>query len=342
MLKRQLLAAAIFGRPEPHAWTNRTITTTSNFYALAYSAPQDRMVAVGAYSNVGNPANAMAYSDDGGKTWTAVSYPAQTFSRTWRDVKYTTYNGGTWVAVADTATEANLATSSDGITWSFSLISGVSPKAIHFDGTYFHIGCSGATYKRSTNLTSWTDPTAGPAITITGFAQNGSNRIVGVGDTSGYYSDDNGDNWTAVVIDANYNWVDVIYSTKLSLWIAVAESITAGTSTTFAATSATGLTGSWTLRTTHTGAVVGGLNKIAQANDNADTYHLCAVYGEGSTAPQIKTSTNGTSWTNRTGSITGGVFTGPSIAYSLFGENFCVVAADASFNGKCMTSTTGT
>lgn len=349
MRKPQKIAAMLFGRPEPHAWTNRTAPSYFSPYAMAYSPQLNRMVQVGYFNNSGNPTSPIAYSDDGGKTWTTVTPPAWVFSRTFEDVIWCDYSGGMFVAVANDTTECNVATSADGVTWSYYLITAKTPRRVHYDGSYFHIGCVAAGYYRATNITSlasWTLATTAPDVSsIQGFAGNGS-RVVAVGNNASgntmSYSDDNGDNWTDGNINSGYQWSDVLYSTKLSLFIAVAESRDAGATTTYAATSATGAGGSWTLRTTHGASASVGLTKLAQTSDDADTYTICATaYNDANTAPIVKTTVNATTWTNRTPSLTGGVYAHAPVAYSLFDEQFCVTKSQAGFPGQVMTSTIG-
>lgn len=350
MRKKQLLAGLVFGRPEPHVWTNRSLPASDVYvYDVAYSPKLDILISIG--SNSGQTAPVISKSVDGGKTWESVTPPATAVAGAWVSVTWTDYSGGLFVACAN-ATGNNLMTSPDGDNWTVnaSLPSGFQPLRIFHDGVYFHAAFASYGYRRSANLSIWEEAVTGPNNITANvgsqcFATNGSRVVMvgtGFGAEQGYYSDDNGVNWTGFTINSAFNFANVLYSSVLNLWVAAAYSPAAGTSTTYIGTSATGI-GSWTMRTTHSVASDVGVFRMAQNRSYDDNYRILATLAADSVTQQVvRYSSNGTSWTEATGSITQPCAWGnPGVAYHFGQECFCVTLTAIGPAAKGMTSTTG-
>lgn len=328
-LKKQLLAATLFGREEPHAWTNRTIVSTGAWRSVAWSPPLAKLAAVG-YQN-GSPTYSIATSDDGGVTWVGKTPPGG--EPTVRQFEHVIWAGGNfnkYIAGANNPDGNRILTSTDGEIWN--AVAGPPAGVIRLaaSSTVVVALVTGGGIWYSTNLTSWTSASTTPSI-----AQNAVvwveelSLFVSVGPSGGASSPD-GNTWTDRVMPAK-SFVDVAWSKKLAILVAVASN----GDTASAASSANGT--AWTSRTTPN---LQYWEAVAASGDDADTVGFCAVGSDGA-SNYAMTSANGTSWTSRTPSFSGATAV-PGIAYPIIFERFCVVGYTAALAAKCATSTTGT
>jgi hypothetical protein len=141
--------------------------------------------------------------------------------------------------------QANIATSPDGITWTLRAMPSTSSWAISTNGSDQFIGTilAGTTVARSINGTTWTAATSLPAANKSTQGEpcfNGSRCLV-MSNTAAtaYTTTDNAVTWGTQTLPANCNSVPFGIGGLFWYW----------SSTTTAYTSPTGATGSWTLRT---------------------------------------------------------------------------------------------
>lgn len=324
MRKKQLLAATLFGRPEPHTWTNRTMATTGAWRSVAWSPPLDKFAAVG-YQN-GAPTYSIATSDDGGVTWVGKTPPSGEPSvRQFEHIIWVDGNFDKFIGCANNVNGNTILTSVDGESWVAVPGPGVGVLRLAASATTVVAITSSGGISYTTDLVNWSTPSVSPAV-----AQNGAvwaeelGLFVSVG-SSGGASSPTGAVWTDSTMPLK-EWIDVSWNKKLTILAAIASN----GDTASAASSTTGT--SWTSRTTPAKV----FQAIAANNEDADTVGFCAVG-----ASAAMTSANGTSWTDRTPSISGASSVS-GVSYSITFERFCAVGYTATLDGKCATSTTGT
>ena len=229
----------------------------TSFYISAIAYGNNRFVAVG-YVTV-SVTGKIAYSDDNGETWTAVSN--STFDASYSAIRAIAYGNNRFVAVGE---QGKMAYSSDGVSWT--AVSDSKFPSTASDGDRFQIraiaygnnrfvavgddgkmaySTDGASWTAVANSTVWNYTflgETGPAD-IGGIAYGNNRFIAGGGEGKMAYSD-NGTSWTAVsstnipfsefsVIDpiayGNNRFVavsssDIAYSANGASWTAVAES----------------------------------------------------------------------------------------------------------------------
>lgn len=225
------------------------------------------------------------YSDDAdASTWTSAAQPLS-------GNVYTMASNGTDLIVAAGET-GQLATSPDGLTWtsrtssfSTSIIWGVA----YGNGYWVAVGAAGK-LATSTDGITWTQRTSGTANTIYSIAYgNGTWAFV---DSSGGISSttDPTSGWTSrtsTLTSSSRN--NLYYDPNVGIWIAGADSGTSG-----ALASSTDAT-TWTSRDSAINiqytvqCMISNSSVIAMAV----TTNFASIY-------DVQTSTNGTTWTNRT------------------------------------------
>lgn len=233
----------------------------------------------------------------------------------WRDVAY---GNGLWVAVAETtSTTAGIATSPDGITWTFRTTT--APGAVwaavaYGNGTW--VAVSGSTSTSAAIATSpdgitWTFRTT-PAAAVGGWysVAYGNGLFIAVvattSTTAGIATSPDGITWTFRTTTAPaQNWSDVAYGNGLWVAVATTTSTTAGL-----ATSPDGIT--WTFRTTPAPGG-NGWRRVAYGNGL-----WVAVAETNSTTTGIATSPDGITWTLRTTTAPGGQWRGVTYGNSLW------------------------
>jgi hypothetical protein len=133
---------------------NWTVQSSSSSVPALIAYGNGTWVAGGSLGN-------MAYSTDGGVTWTAVAgKPLGTMSAgIYREVDAIAYGNGTFVAVSsDSAVSEITATSADGITWT-TVTDGTYGKAIAFGNGKFVAVRNNGKIATSTDGTTWTPVT---------------------------------------------------------------------------------------------------------------------------------------------------------------------------------------
>ena len=195
---------------------------------------------------VASGGTAAAYSTNAGVSWSAATLPT---SSTWSSVAY---YGGYFVAVASGGTAA--AYSTDGQTWTAATLPASATWTDVAGGligssTYFVAISSGGTAAAYSvdNGASWLATGALPASTTWTSLAYGNSRFFAVasGGTIGAFST-NGNTWTASVLPTSASWNSVTFGDDS--FVAVASGSTSALS------SFTGETGSFTARTTTSGA----------------------------------------------------------------------------------------
>ena len=223
------------------AWATGTLSSVANWNSIGYG--NSKYVAVSA-----GPLN-VAYSTNGGLTWTAGTIPLGS-----DDGRCVAYGGGVWVIPYAGAND--VATSTDGITFTFQtnvLTVARDWSAITYGNGYFVMvqttGTTTAQY--STNGTTWSAgvlPSADEWTSVAYGNISGTNYFVAVSggttnSTAGASSVDNGATWTARTLPTSTRWSSVTFGN--STFVAVAGN--SGTTTTSAAYSTNGTT--WTAST---------------------------------------------------------------------------------------------
>ena len=217
------------------AWASGTLSSVANWSAVGYGGSK--------YVAVSGPTLNVAYSTNGGSTWSAGTIPTGT-----DDARCIAYGGGTWVIPYISSND--VATSSDGITFSFqsNVLTAVRDwSAITYgNGTFVLVGNSSSVAQYSTNGTSWSSSTMPGTDEWTSVAYGnigGTNYFVVVSgsttnSTAGASSVDNGATWTARTLPTSTRWSSVTFGN--STFVAVAGN--SGTTTTSAAYSTNGTT----------------------------------------------------------------------------------------------------
>ena len=219
-----------------------------------------------------------AFSEDGGKTWTAGGNLPSTGS--WSDVGY---GAGRWMAVKSGSNEAAI-TIDGGVTWSATadtLPSSTTWSSVAYGGGYWvavatggsavaYSADNGATWTAGTGLSSsdWTSVTYG------------NNRFVAVSNTTGTkaaYSIDGGANWTETTLPASKDWTHIEYGQ--GVFLAVTDSDNTG------ATSPDGIV--WTARTLSTSA--NGFTASAFGNPQQTGRFISVEAGSGTVASDTRT-----------------------------------------------------
>ncbi len=180
-------------------WATGTLPSSARWGQSASSGT--RIVA----ANTGDNGTVGAYSDNG-TTWTAT-----TIWSTTQQTQRIIYDGTRFLAVGNSQTTQNLATSSDGATWARLLMATpVTFRDIAFDGnnTYIALGSGSGTSEICTS-----DPTvAGNWTQIAGLTLNGGRAIaygngvwVALADngSTNYQTSTNGTTWTARTLPAS-------------------------------------------------------------------------------------------------------------------------------------------
>lgn len=325
-----------WGRPEPHAWTNRSIPTTADWRSIAWSPTLALFVAVG-YQNA-SPAYSFAYSEDG-KNWTAATPPsAGAFSYQINEVIWST-RFAKFIACSNGGAggDSTIFTSPDGVNWT-----GTGSSApdniltIVANDDILVAFCAASLLYTTTDLVTW-DIGDAQGLTVgqegRSAVWNGSIFCV-VGDT-GVITSPDGLTWTTRVAPTTLS--AIAWSEKLGLFAAVSGSYTD------LVTSPNGIT--WTARTAPADHYFFG---IAAAGVDADYPYFCAVGSdEGLTEVRVATSADGITWTSQSGSMvnTGAQLIAHAVEWSVPLELFCAVGTSpVSLGvpiGKCMTSTKG-
>jgi len=231
-----------------------------------------------------------------------------------------------YVAVGD---NGKLATSPDAITWTQRTSSfGTSTiKHVAYGGGYWVAVGQTAKVAYSTDGINWTQKT-------TGIGSGFVNRVAW-GNGLWVIGNSNGELWTAT--DPTGTWTSrtstltqisfIHYAPSQSVWVACGDTGTTGA----LASSSDGLT--WTARNS-TFNISSGTGLFASNSS------VIAHYGsDGSLSVDIQTSTNGTSWTNRTPGTTSDLIYGPNCASDDSG--LLVLNAQTSTNGTSWTTKNG-
>jgi hypothetical protein len=243
---------AAMSSPDGVAWTSQTASSTSTpWEAIAWSPSLALFAAVGA---PGTTAAAMTSPDC--TTWTART---ATGIQNWVSVAWSP-TLALFTTVATNGNGVNAASwSSDGINWNVSSAAPANAtwRSVAWGSVFCAVGSdiSTASAMSSADGKSWTVRTTpsqsssaiawSPALSL--FAALGNNTAMSSPDCV---------TWTSRTPPANQQWVNIVWSAKLALFVAVSS--TAG-GTTSVATSPDGA--AWTLRTTPFQA----LNSIATA-----------------------------------------------------------------------------
>jgi hypothetical protein len=146
-------------------WSTRTSGTTANLTAVFWNG--SLWVIVGVAQSV--------YSSDG-ITWTlGGAMPGFT---AWRGL---TWTNGQWIAVDDSGSDSELATSNDSVTWSSQTVTGQGLYAVATAGT-ITVAVGYSTIVRSNNNVTWTQPLSTGGL-FTGVVWDAS-RFVAMADTT--------------------------------------------------------------------------------------------------------------------------------------------------------------
>jgi hypothetical protein len=264
------------------SWTSSTMPGgTGNWFAIAWGGGLG-----GKFFAAKQNTNQGAYSTDG-KTWTAATLPA---SNNWRCAAY---GGGYWVILATGSPTNNILTSTDGTNWtasSYQPAGGASFSSVVWSAAQSQFVAidsgRGAAYTSPTGVT-WTQTTTGISNLswnqVAWGTANGGYYVSGSpGGGGNFVYSTNGTSWTTASGLSSTPWNNIAYNTSLNRWIMLGANNTGvwstnGTSWTASSATSTG-SGPWYMSTYGNGTVV------------------CV----GFTAPRIATTTDGTTWTNRT------------------------------------------
>ncbi len=293
-----LLFLAILASPTDN-WTSVQSGTTNDLYEVIYA--NNRFYAVGRFGTL------LASAD--GTNWSKIA-----LTNTTRDLRDIVYTGGTFVVVGD---DRYYATSTNGTTWSEFLITGGTgfedfySVATDAAGTFVFVGVSG-----SNNYLAVTTDLAGGAFN---FGAGGGTALVGVaygggifgaGGTSGQGSRCTATcgtlgNWTNFQVASNSrNIKEVVYAGGKFI-LGTAES---GVYTTTDFTS-------FTRATVPAGSSLSGLGINSVIHDG----NRYLALGDINLSPSFFLSTDGTSWSGRTGPPTwcNGIATNGSVVVAV-------------------------
>lgn len=190
----------------------------------------------------------------------------------------------------------------------------------------FPTGTNGIAYSSDSGST-WTGASSG-STTMGAVCYSGS-VYVAVGSSGAIYSSTNGTSWTARTADgtpANITFLDVCWSSALSLFIAVGVDTTGGTYAEIQ-TSSDGTT--WTARTAAGGPTGETLLSVAQVNFGSSTYIIA-----GGSNGELQYSSDGTTWTRHTDYG----FSGSVDAIVAMPTGAVIVANNTSYNTLLSTS----
>lgn len=242
------------------SWTARTSSFGTTAINGVASNGADLYVAVG-------DSGKLATSTDG-ITWT------QRTSGFGTDPIYgIAYGGGYWVAVGlnsgGAGSGTRVCTSTDGITWTSRTISGTPPNMTNAAAVTYGAG-------------KW-------------FAMGGIN-----GTASGLQATDPTGTWTEVTtasltLGSTMSNLSVLYASDQSIWVAGADTGTTGA----LASTTTASLGTWTARTSAF-SITSGILTYGAFVSNASAIAMIALKTSGPTVMDIQSSTNGTTWTDRT------------------------------------------
>ena len=217
------------------AWATGTLSSSANWSAVGFG--NNRFVAVS------GPTLNVAYSNNGGTTWTAGIIPTGS-----DDARCIAYGGGVWVIPYFSSND--VATSSDGITFAFqsNVLSATRDwSSITYGAGNFVMVSSGTTTAQySTNGTVWSAgvlPSADEWTSVAYGNISGTDYFVAVSgstanSTVAASSTNNGATWTSRTLPTSTRWSSVAFGN--SRFVAVAGNI--GTTTTSAAYSTNGTT----------------------------------------------------------------------------------------------------
>lgn len=252
--------------------------------AASASSIQYRWVAVGASGN-------LATSD----STTASSWTARTSSFSTTGINDVASNeAGLFVAVGDAG---KLATSSDGVTWtqqtsSFSTTNIVS---ISYGAGYWVAGGESGKLATSTDGITWTQRTTGFSASYGVYATYGNGYWVGTNQNGGIRTaTDPTGTWTNRSPALTQSFLKPRYSPFASIWNTGCD-----TNTNNAVQSASDPTSTWTVRSLPSST---GVLPIAHWISNASV--IAVLYSKGVGLYDIASSTNGTTFTDRTPAIT--------------------------------------
>lgn len=247
------------------SWTQRTLPSVADWYAVAFGDGAYVAVADGSY------AASSLLATQGGVVWTQRAMPAP---RRWSDVAY---GGNVFVAVAD---GTGSATSQDGETWTLrSMPANVAWRSVAYGGGVFAAaGRASSTAATSADGITWTQRAMPTSANWSGIAYGGGLFVsVASGSTIAASSTD-GITWTQRTLPASVSWSRVAYGNGTFVAVATGSSI--------AATSTDGVT--WTQRSMPTSAT---WNSVVYAGN------AFVAVASGTVAA---TSPDGVNWTQRT------------------------------------------
>lgn len=227
---------------------------------------------------------------------TASSWTSRTSSFSTTNIRGVASDGvGLYVAVG---AAGKLATSSDGITWTqrTSSFSTTDIWGVCYGGGYWVAVGDAGKVATSTDGITWTQRTSGTAQDLRAvFFGNGKyvlggNGVAGVA-TCRSATDPTG-TWTSRTSTLeNIGFNGLYYAPDQAIWVAGVDSGTTGA----LASSPDGDT--WTARNSATGMLVPG---IGQAFTSISSIIVYTFYADGTPTMDINSSTNGTTWTDRT------------------------------------------
>lgn len=331
--------AVLPGHNYPPPLANADVISTNDIDAMAiYTSGTESVLVVAG-------AGGLLASFDGGWVNSSGTLAPTTPATTWAFSTTTApggnwqrvvYGNGLWIATMNVATGSNdIATSQDGVTWTFRS-TGIATgwKGAGFgNGTFVLMGGTSTTIgiATSTNGTTWTSRSSG-APGGTGWidvAYGGGIFVAIAGTTSttaGIATSPDGITWTfrTTAAPGGSGWNAVAFGN--SLWVAVA--LTTSTSAAIA-TSSTGTT--WTFTTTP--ATAANWAYVAFGNSV-----WVATLATTSTTAGIATSSNGTTWAFTTTTAPGGSWLKVSFGSGIF----VAVAGTTSTTAGIATSTNGT